>query len=73
MITKWCVIISDLEEKHFAIVGKFDTREEVLEFADTLTRGKVNIAPFIPNFGWVGHLRSKEAIHSLLSRSEAVK
>jgi hypothetical protein len=73
MITKWCVILSDLEEEHFGLVGRFDTKEEVLEFANTLTAGKVNVAPFIPNFGWIGHLRSKEAINTLLSKSVPVK
>lgn len=73
MITKWCVIISDLDETHFGIVGRFDTKDEVIEFANKLTSGKINIAPFIPNFGWIGHLRSKEAINTLLSKSEAVK
>lgn len=70
MITQWCVILSDVDENFFGIIGPFDTKEEVLIFAETLTHGKVGIAPTVP--GWVGRVRSKELFKLLLAAPEEV-
>lgn len=70
MITQWCVILSDVDENYFGIIGPFDTKEEVLAFSETLKYGKVGIAPTVP--GWVGRVRSKELFRLLLSAPEDV-
>ncbi len=70
MITQWCVILSDVDENYFGIIGPFETKEEVLAFAQTLEHGKVGIAPTVP--GWVGRVRSMELFKLLLAAPENV-
>lgn len=66
MITKWCIVVSDLAEEEFFLVGPFDSKAEAEEFEGQAWNCEAitSIHPFIPEFKWIsGNHGSKVLLH----------
>lgn len=64
MLSKWCIVICDLDEVNFALIGPFDTKACAEEVDDALYGCDVitSIHPFIQGLKWVGNARRNEAL-----------
>lgn len=69
MLTDWCILISDVDELHFFLIGPFDSKREAEEFEGDVGYCTMimTIHPYIKAFNWLGRVRTpREERASLL-------
>lgn len=70
MITKWCIIVSDIDETEFFLIGPMGSKMEAAEFDSELYACDIitTIHPYIPGIKWIG----RKALREMFSSAETI-
>lgn len=75
MITKWCVVLWDLENVYSSLVGPFDTKREAQDFEGELFMCEIATAvhPYIESINWMGKARTNTTTEDQLEFHEMIR